>query len=75
MVGHFRQMLSNGLTGALILHFSEDVRPTVFEEIERGLAVEGEHGKPVRRGHAVSEELHAVAWSSVGHSWLSLREL
>jgi len=75
MVGHFRQMLSNGLTGALILHFSEDVRPTVLKEVEGGLAVERKHGKPVSGGHAVSEEFHAVTWSSVGHNWLSLREL
>ena len=75
MVGHFRQMLSNGLTGALILHFSEDVRPTVFKEVEGGLTVERKHGKPVSGGHAVSKEFHAVTWSSVGHNWLSLREL
>ena len=75
MVGHFRQMLTNGLTGALILHFSEDVRPTVLKEVEGGLAVERKHGKPVSGGHAVSEEFHAVTWSSVGHSWLSLSEL
>ena len=75
MVGHFRQMLSNGLTGALILHFSEDVRPTVFKEVEGGLTVERKHGKPVSGGHAVSEEFHAVTWSSVWHNWLSLREL
>ena len=68
-------MLTNGLTGALILHFSEDVRPTVLKEVERGLAVEGEHSEPVRRGHAVSEEFHAVAWGSVWHDWLSLSEL
>ena len=75
MVGHFRQMLTNGLTGALILHFSEDVRPTVLKEVEGGLAVERKHGKPVSGGHAVSEEFHAVTWSSVGHRGLSLSEL
>ena len=75
MVGHFRQMLTNGLTGALILHFSEDVRPTVLKEVEGGLAVERKHDKPVSGGHAVSEEFHAVTWSSVGHRGLSLSEL
>ena len=59
-------MLSNGLTGALILHFSEDVRPTVFKEVEGGLTVERKHGKPISGGHAVSEEFHAVARSGLG---------
>jgi len=74
MVSNLSQVLTNRFTGTGVLHLSEDVRPTVFKEVIRGLTVEGEHGKPICGGHAVSEELHAVTWSSVGHNGLSLSE-
>ena len=65
-VGHFGQVLADGLSGALVVHLLEDVGPPVAEEVEGRLAVEGKHGEPVGRGHAVSEEFHAVAGSGLG---------
>ena len=64
-VGHFGQVLADGLSGALVVHLLKDVGPPVAEEVEGRLAVEGKHGEPVGRGHAVSEELHAVARSGL----------
>ena len=60
-VGHFGQVLADGLSSALVVHLLEDVGPPVAEEVEGRLAVEGKHGEPIGRGHAVSEEFHAVA--------------
>jgi len=65
-VRHFSQMLTDSLSGTGVVHFSEDVGPSVAEEVERGLTVEGEHSEPVSGGHTVSEELHSVAWGGLG---------
>ena len=75
MVCDLSQVLSDGLTGAVVVHFFEDVRPAVPEEVEGRLTVEGKHGKPISRGHAIAEELHTVAWGSLGGLRSRLREL
>ena len=69
------QVLSNGLTGAVVVHFFEDVRPAVPEEVEGRLTVEGKHGKPISGGHAIAEELNTVAWGGLGGLGSRLREL
>ena len=58
-------MLADGLSGTVVVHLSKNVRPSVLEEVERWLSIEGKHGEPVSRGHAVSKELHTVTWSSL----------
>jgi len=68
-------MLADGLSSAFVVHFEKDVRPTVFEEVERSLSIESEHGEPVTGGHTVSQALHAVAWGSLGILGSGLREL
>jgi len=75
MVRHLVQVLANGLSGARVLHLTKDVRPSVLEEVEGGLSIEGEHSEPVSGSHTVSKELHAVAWGSVSHLWHSSGEL
>lgn len=66
-VSNFSQMLANGLSGALVVHFLENVSPSVSEEVKRGLTIESEHAEPVSRSHTVSQELHAVTWGGLGH--------
>jgi len=68
-VGNFGQMLTDGLSSALVVHFSKDVGPSVTEEVEGRLSVEGEHSEPVSGRHTVSEELHSVAWGSLRVLW------
>ena len=58
------KVLSNGLTGTLIVWLTKNGRPSILEEVERLLAIEGEHGENVSGGHAISVKLNAVAWSS-----------
>ena len=47
VIGHLVQMFANRITGALILHLTQDVGPTILEKIMRGLAIEGKHSEPV----------------------------
>ena len=75
MVGDLVQVFTDRLSGAIVVHLSEDVRPSVLEEVEGRLSIESKHGKPVSRGHAVSKELHSVAWSSFRGLGCRLREL
>ena len=75
MIGNLGQMLSNGLSGAVVVHLLEDVGPSVFEEVERWLSIEGEHGEPIGGGHAVSKELHTVTGSCLGIFWSRLGKL
>ena len=74
MVSNFIQVLANGVNSTFVAHLSKDVRPTVLEEVERGLSVEGEHGKPVSGSHAVSEELDSMTRCGVQDVRLSLSE-
>ena len=67
MVRNLVQMLADRLSSAGVLHLTKDVRPSVLEEVEGSLSVEGEHDEPVSGGHAISKELHAVTWSGVSH--------
>ena len=41
------QVLANGLPGAVVIHLLEDVGPTILEEVEGRLSIEGEHGEPI----------------------------
>lgn len=66
MVSNLSQVLSNRLSRAVVVHFLEDVRPSISEEVEGWLSIECKHGEPVCGGHAVSEELDTVAWGSFG---------
>ena len=75
MVRNLSQVLTNSLSGTIVLHLSENVRPTVLKEVEGGLAVESKHGKPVGRVHSVSEKLDTMAWSGMRHYRLGLGEL
>jgi len=65
VISHSSKVLSNGLTGALIVGFTKDGRPSILEEVVRLLAVEREHGEDVGGGHAISVELDTVAWNSL----------
>ena len=69
VVSDLGQVLANGLSGAVIVHFFKNVRPSVLEEVERLLTVEMEHSYPVGRVHTISEELDAVAWVGLLHLW------
>ena len=75
VVGNLSQVLANGLTGAVIIHLSENVGPTVLEEVEGWLSIEGKHGEPVTGGHAVTETLDSVAWGGLGGLGSRLGEL
>ena len=41
------QVLSNGVSSALVVELTQDGHPTILEEVERLLSVEGEHGQDV----------------------------
>ena len=76
MISHSSKVLSNGLTGALIVRLTKNGRPSILKEVERLLAIEREHGYDVGGGHAISVELHTVAWNSfllVRHSLNRIR--
>lgn len=60
------EVLSNGLTGALIVGLTKNGRPPVLEEVIRLLTVEREHGNPISGRHAISVEFHTVAWNGFG---------
>ena len=47
MICHTGQVFSNGLSSALVVELTQDGHPTVLEEVERFLAVEGEHSQDV----------------------------
>ena len=47
VIGDLSQVLADRLTGAVVIHFLEDVGPTILEEVEGGLAIEGKHGEPI----------------------------
>lgn len=47
VVSHGRQVLAHGLASALVVEFSQNGGPTVFEKVERLLSIEREHGEPV----------------------------
>ena len=57
-------MLSKGLSSALIHWLTHDSGPSVLKVVERLLAVKREHGVPVGGSHTVSVELDTVAWNS-----------
>lgn len=47
MICHTGQVFSNGLSSALVVELTQDGHPTVLEEVERFLAIEGEHSQDV----------------------------
>ena len=65
MISDSCKVLSNGFSGALIIWFTKNGRPSILKEVERLLAVEREHGEDVGGGHAISVELDTVAWNSL----------
>ena len=76
VISHRGEVLSKGLTGALIYWLTHNGRPSVLKEVVRLLAVEGEHSVPVGGCHAISEELDTLAWNSfrfVRHSLSKFR--
>ena len=64
-----RKVLHDGLPGTPVVGLSQNGRPSVLEEVKGFVAVEGEHGDPIGRAHAVSEPLDAVSWHSLGNLW------
>ena len=46
-VSNLGQVLANCLSGAFVLHFDENIGPSVLEEVKRVLTVKCEHSKPV----------------------------
>jgi len=58
-------VLANGLSCALVLHLAKNVRPAVFEEVERSLSIKSEHGEPIGGGHTVTEKLNSMTWGSI----------
>ena len=60
-------MLAVRKTRTLVLEFAQDVCPAILEEVEGGLAIEGEHREPVAGCHAVAQALHSVAWSRLNY--------
>ena len=69
MISDGRKVLHDGLPGAFVVGLSQNCRPSVLEEVKGFVAVEGEHGNPIGRAHAVSEPLDAVPWHSLGNLW------
>jgi len=69
VIGDLRQVLANGFPGALVIGLSQDGRPSILEEVEGFLTVEGEHLNDVGRIHSISEELDSVTWCSLGIFW------
>lgn len=64
-----RKVLHDSIPGALVVGLSQNGRPSVLEEVKGFVAVEGEHGEPIGRAHAISEPLDAVSWHSLGDLW------
>jgi len=62
---YLSQVFTNRLSCAVVVHLSEDIGPSVPEEVEGGLAIEGKHSEPVCGSHSISEELHSVARSGL----------
>lgn len=75
MIRNLGQMLANCLSGAIVVHFLQNIGPPVLEEVEGRLSVEGKHCEPIGRGHAVSEEFDRVARCSLWSFWRRQREL
>lgn len=47
VIGNLGQVLANRLSGAVVIHLLEDVGPTILEEVEGRLSIEGKHGEPI----------------------------
>lgn len=47
VVRNFVQVLANRLSSAVVIHLLEDVGPTILEEVEGRLSIEGKHGEPI----------------------------
>ena len=65
MIRNLGQMLANCLSGAIVVHFLQNIGPPVLEKVEGRLSVEGKHCEPVGRGHTVSQKFHRVARCSL----------
>ena len=75
MIRNLGQMLANCLSGAVVVHFLQNIGPPVLEKVEGRLSVECKHCEPIGRGHAVSEEFDRVARCSLWSFWRRQREL
>ena len=75
MIRNLGQMLANCLSGAIVVHFLQNIGPPVLEKVEGRLSVECKHCEPIGRGHAVSEEFDRVARCSLWSFWRRQREL
>ena len=67
VISDTREMLANGLAGALVIGLAKNGRPSVLKEVEGLLAIEGEHGYPVGRVNAVTKELDSVSRDGFGN--------
>jgi len=57
VISHGGELLADSGTSALVVELSEDGHPTVLEEVEGVLSVEGEHSKNVGGVHTITGEL------------------
>lgn len=67
VISDTREVLANGLAGALVIGLAKNGRPSVLKEVEGLLAIEGEHGYPVGRVNAVTKELDSVSRDGFGN--------
>jgi hypothetical protein len=75
VVSNFGQVLANAVSCAVVVHLSQDIGPTVPEEVEGGLSVKGEHCEPVTRVHTITEAFDSVTRGGLGILWGGLGEL
>lgn len=47
MVGNLVQMFTDRFSSTVVIHLSENVSPSVSEEVEGRLSIESKHGEPV----------------------------
>lgn len=69
MVSHGGQMLSNRVAGANIIRLAQNGRPSVLEEVPRGLAIKVEHCEDVSGGHTIAKPLDTKARVSLLDRW------
>ena len=75
MVRNLVQMLTNCLSGTVVVHLPQNIGPSVLEKVEGWLSVESKHCEPIGGGHAVSEEFDSVARCSLWSFRRRQREL
>ena len=62
-------MHSNRVATTFILRLSQNGRPSVLEEVPRGLAIKVEHCEDVGGGHTIAKELDTEARVSLLDLW------